>query len=49
MQRALPHLRQRLSPYVLSLHARYLAGELSWLQVCLALDTEPNRYFKPPC
>ena len=36
MARALPRLRRPLSPYVQDLHLRYLAGELSWLQVYLA-------------
>jgi len=47
MQQALPRLRKRLSPYVQQLHARYLAGELTWLQVCLALDIEPMKYTPP--
>ncbi|MGI4834138.1 MAG: hypothetical protein ACRYFK_11820 [Janthinobacterium lividum] len=47
MQQALPRLRKRLSPYVQQLHARYLAGELTWLQVCLALGIEPSSYRAP--
>lgn len=42
MQAAVPRLRRPLSPYVAQLHARYVAGELSWLQVCLALDAAPG-------
>ena len=33
MQQALPNLRKEASPYVAQLHARYLAGELTWPQV----------------
>lgn len=47
MKQALPRLRKQLSPYVQQLHARYLAGELTWLQVCLALNIEPTRYSPP--
>ncbi|RZJ89690.1 MAG: hypothetical protein EOO60_09750 [Hymenobacter sp.] len=47
MRQVLPRLRKRLSPYVQRLHARYLAGELTWLQVCLALDIEPSGYSAP--
>lgn len=42
MARALPRLRKPLSPYVQQLHRRYVAGELTWLQVYLALDMEPT-------
>lgn len=42
MRQAVPRLRQRLSPYVQQLHARYVAGEFSWLQVYLALDAQPT-------
>lgn len=38
MQQALPHLRKALSPQVQQLHARYVAGELTWSQVYEALD-----------
>ncbi|NML67234.1 hypothetical protein HHL22_18675 [Hymenobacter sp. RP-2-7] len=38
MARALLHLRKPLPAHVQALHQRYLAGELSWLQVYLALD-----------
>lgn len=41
MKLALPRLRRPLSPYVQQLHEQYLAGELTWLQVCLALSKEP--------
>lgn len=40
MQRTVPRLRKPLSPHVQALHARYLAGELTWLQVCLALEAK---------
>ena len=33
MRRATPELFTKLSPYVTQLHARYVAGELSWTQV----------------
>ena len=44
MARALPHLRRPLSAYVQQLHQRYLAGELTWLQVYLALGNGPNQH-----
>ncbi|MGI4834219.1 MAG: hypothetical protein ACRYFK_12240 [Janthinobacterium lividum] len=47
MQQALPRLGKQLSPYVQQLHARYLAGELTWLQVCLTLGIEPKGYCAP--
>lgn len=42
MKQAVPRLRKPLTPYVQQLHARYLAGELNWLQVYLALDHTPG-------
>ncbi|MGI4835401.1 MAG: hypothetical protein ACRYFK_18265 [Janthinobacterium lividum] len=42
VKRALPRLRKGLSPSVQRLHARLLAGELTWLQVYLALDLPPT-------
>ncbi|NML65142.1 hypothetical protein HHL22_07975 [Hymenobacter sp. RP-2-7] len=41
MKQALPHIRRRLSPAAQQLHARYLAGELTWQQVCLELANLP--------
>ena len=42
MRAAVPRLRRPLTPYVAQLHARYVAGELSWLQLYLALDAAPG-------
>lgn len=44
MKAAVPRLRRPLSPHVVQLHARYVAGELSWLQVYMALGATPGSY-----
>ena len=38
MQRMIPSLKTKATAYSQQLYARYVAGELSWLQVRQALD-----------
>lgn len=49
MQRLFPHLKTKASPYVQQLYARYVAGELSWLQVKEARAAEPAAASPPVC
>lgn len=41
MQRVLPRLKTKATAYAQQLYARYVAGELSWMQVRQALDAAP--------
>lgn len=38
MQDVIPSLKTRATTYTCQLYARYIAGELSWLQVRQAID-----------
>ena len=42
MQRALPDLRRKATAYTKQLYARYVAGELSWLEVREARELAPT-------
>lgn len=42
MQRVIPSLKTKATAYAQQLYSRYIAGELSWLQVRQALDTVPS-------
>ncbi|RYE88994.1 MAG: hypothetical protein EOO37_05815 [Cytophagaceae bacterium] len=41
MQRMIPDLKTKATTYIQHLYARYVAGELSWAQVCEARDAAP--------
>jgi len=42
MQNVIPSLKTKATAYAQQLYSRYVAGELSWLQVRQALDTTPS-------
>lgn len=42
MQSIIPSLKTKATTYAKHLYSRYVAGELSWLQVRQALDTMPS-------
>ena len=42
MQATFPRLKTKATSYACQLYARYVAGELSWLQVRQALDAAPG-------
>jgi len=42
MQRVIPSLKTKATAYAQQLYTRYVAGELSWLQVHQALNTTPS-------
>jgi len=42
MQEAIPTLKRRLNAHVRQLHARYVAGELSWTQMRQAMESAAN-------
>lgn len=41
MQRVIPSLKTKATAYAQQLYSRYVAGELSWIQVREALDAAP--------
>jgi hypothetical protein len=41
MPRVIPSLKTKVTAYKQQLYSRYIAGELSWLQVRQALDEAP--------
>lgn len=42
MQNVIPSLKTKATAYTRHLYSRYVAGELSWLQVRQALNTMPS-------
>jgi hypothetical protein len=42
MQATFPNLKAKATTYATQLYDRYVAGELSWLQVRQALDATPG-------